>query len=51
MLSHSLFRILLHLVVYGGIDSEAILVEIILGTVRFPVLVQPAVDDVISPEE
>ena len=51
MLRDSFFRIFLHLVVQRGIDSKAVLVQIVFGTVRLYVLVKPAVERVVRPQK
>ena len=51
MLSHSFFSIFLHLVINSGIDTQAIFIQVILGSVRFLVLGQPAIEAVICPEQ
>ena len=51
VLGHSLLGVLLHLVVDGGIDAQAVPVEVVGGAVALLVLVQPAVDRVVVPAE
>ena len=51
MLSHSLFRIFLHFIVDGGIDSQAVFVEVVGRAVRLRVFVEPAIERVIRPLE
>ena len=51
MLGDSLLGILLHLVVDCGIDAETLAVEVVFRAVRLGVLVEPAVELVVGPEE
>ena len=51
MLCHSLFGIFLHLVVYGRVDPEAVPVKVVLASVRLAVLLEPAVEAVVRPEQ
>ena len=51
MLCHSLFCEHLHLVVDGGVDAQAIFVEVVGASVGLVVLVQPAVDGVRGPAQ
>ena len=51
MLCHSLFRIFLHIIVYGGIYLESVSVQIIFRSVCLGVLVEPAVKSVVGPLE
>ena len=46
-----LHGILLHLVVDGGVDAQAVLVEVVARSVRLLVLVEPAVDRVVAPAD
>ena len=51
VLDDRLLGVALHLVVDGGIDAEAVLVQVIRRTVALEVLVQPAVQRVVGPGE
>ena len=49
MLRHSFFRILLHLVIDGGINAESVLVQVVTASVRLEMLVEPAVQFIVRP--
>ena len=51
MFGHCLFRIFLHLVIDGSIDTETVPVQIIFGTISLGVLVQPAIKCIIRPKK
>ena len=51
VLSDSLFRVTLHLYINCGIDAEAVAVKIVRGAVALGVLVEPAVERVVRPQE
>ena len=48
---HGLFGIFLHLVIDGRVDPQAVLVEVIMGTVGLGVLFDPSVELVVGPGE
>ena len=51
MLGHRLLGVFLHLVIDGRVDAEAVLVQVVRGSVPLHVLVQPAEERVFGPEE
>ena len=50
MLGDCLLGVFLHLCADGRIDPEAVLVQVVPGSVRLAVLVQPSVKRIVSPE-
>ena len=51
MFGDGFLGIALHLVIDGGIDAEAVLVQVVLGAVALGILVEPAVEGVVGPEK
>ena len=51
MLCNGFLRVALHFIIDGSIDAQAVLIQIVGRSVAFTVLVQPAIEGIIGPEE